>query len=174
MQVGSRVQRGCVGHALARPDFGGLKDGDGLCWLWPRTQDCDTDQLGNATTGNETTPCPTKRLQIRPIILKNLPTHNNLVELLEEHCTSTFTIMPQQDHAKIMLTTPEDYRSLTSVLTEQKLEHRSFSLTTVKAQHFVIWVLPANASLGHITYDLSELGLSVKKHNADCFANKQE
>ncbi|KAJ1192284.1 hypothetical protein NDU88_001595 [Pleurodeles waltl] len=123
-------------------------------------KECDTNQQGNETTGTETAPCPTKRLQIPPIILKNLPNHNDLVELLEKHCTSTFMIKPQQHHAKIMLTTPEDYRSLTTVLMEKKLEYHTFSLTTVKAQHFVI--LPANASLGHITCDLSELGLPVK------------
>ncbi|KAJ1126040.1 hypothetical protein NDU88_004453 [Pleurodeles waltl] len=127
-----------------------------------RLPDCNTDQLGNVTTGTETTPCRTKRLRIPPIILKNLYTHNDLVELLEEHCTFTFTIKPLQNHGKIMLTTPEDYRSLTSALTEQKLEYHTFSLIMVKAKRFVIRGLPANASCGHITCDLSELGLPVK------------
>ncbi|KAJ1125094.1 hypothetical protein NDU88_003532 [Pleurodeles waltl] len=114
------------------------------------------------TTGTKTTPWPAKQLRIPLIIFKNLPTHNDLAELLEEHCTSIFMIKPRQDHAKIMLTTPEDYRSLTSVLMEQKLKYHTFSLTTVKGQHFVIRGLPAHASLAHISRDLSELGLPIQ------------
>ncbi|KAJ1114786.1 hypothetical protein NDU88_003017 [Pleurodeles waltl] len=125
-------------------------------------QDSDSHPQDHESTEPENSSGPTKRLRIPPIILKNLATHKVLVELLEEHCTSTFTIKPRQDHAKIILTTPDDYRIVTSILTEQKMEYHTFSLTTVKAQRFVIRGLPANASLGHITEDLAELGLPVK------------
>ncbi|KAJ1141154.1 hypothetical protein NDU88_007489 [Pleurodeles waltl] len=125
-------------------------------------QDNDSHPQDHESTEPENSSGPTKRLRIPPIILKNLATHKVLVELLEEHCTSTFTIKPRQDHAKIILTTPDDYRIVTGMLTEQKMEYHTFSLTTVKAQRFVILGLPANASLGHITEDLAELGLPVK------------
>ncbi|KAJ1125632.1 hypothetical protein NDU88_004056 [Pleurodeles waltl] len=57
-------------------------------------KDGGTELQNNKMTGTQTVSCPKKRLRIPTIILKNMSTHSDLVELLKAHFASTFTFKP--------------------------------------------------------------------------------
>lgn len=106
----------------------------------------------------------TKRHRIPPVIVQNLGTHKELVNLLMSTGldAASFSIKPRLTVSRITIRDIASYRAITTKLDEASIEYYTFPTERTKSQRFVIRGLPSSALPADIKDELTEMGFNVR------------
>ena len=102
-----------------------------------------------------------RKYKIPPIIVKPMRTHGELINFIKNAVTANFSVKPSGAFMKVSLSTPDDYRSVTTLMVERNIEHHTWNLEPKKHQRFVVRGLPKNADPDDILTELQEMGYNA-------------
>jgi hypothetical protein len=100
---------------------------------------------------------------VPPLMVRNQTTHSAMLNLLLTVVPrDKFTITPRLDFSAVRVNNISDYRLVTDLLEERKIEHYTFSSEPLKTQTFILRGLPINTETDTIKSALLEIGFPAR------------